>query len=176
MNQLKVPALVTLWLAAIVVANLTITHYGPKASIVTAFGLIGLNLCTRDALQTWWYPKPWLKMAALILAGSSLSYALNSSSATATIAVASAIAFASSESLEGVIYHLARRKPWVERANIAAIFGAALDSILFVWIAFGFNWEIVTAQSFAKLAGCFVWSLLIVWLLPSRRTAKTVTA
>jgi len=174
MPRLKVPSLIALYLAAIVSANLIITHYGPEASIVTAFFFIGLDLCTRDALQSWWYPKPWLKMAGLILAGSGLSYALNSSNATATIAIASAIAFASSETLEGAIYHLARRKPWVERANIAAIGGAALDSILFVWIAFGFDWQIVTAQSFAKLAGCFVWSLVIVWLLPSRRTAKAL--
>jgi hypothetical protein len=169
MTRLKVPALVGLYLAAIVAANQLVVHYGAKASVVTAFGLIGLDLCTRDALQTWWYPHPWAKLALLIASGSGLSYLLNASNATATVALASAVAFASSEALEGAVYHLARRRPWIERANVAAIFGAAIDSVLFVSIAFGFDWQIVTAQSFAKLAGCFVWSLLIVWLLPSRR-------
>jgi len=173
MNRLKVPALVGLYLAAIVAANLIITHYGPKASVVTAFGLIGLDLCTRDALASWWGTTRWRKMAALIAAGSLLPYALNRD--TATIAYASAIAFASSEAAEAVLYHVVRRRPWVERANIAAILGAAIDSILFVTIAFGFDWQIITAQSFAKLAGCFVWSLLIVWLLPARR-ARPVPA
>lgn len=174
MTQLKVPALIALWITAIVAANQIIVHYGPEASIVTAFGLIGLNLCTRDALQSWWYPKPWAKMAGLIAAGSLLSYALNASNGTARIALASGVAFLCAESLEATVYHLARRKPWVERANIAAIGAAALDSVIFVSVAFGFDWQIITAQSFAKLAGCFVWSLLIVWLLPSRRTARAV--
>lgn len=169
MPRPKIALLVSMYLAAIVAANLLITHFGPEASIVTAFALIGLDLCTRDALATWWGTTRWAKMAVLILAGSALSYLVNSNAAL--IAEASAIAFASSEAAEAVLYHLVRRRPWVERANIAALLGAAIDSIVFVTIAFGFSWQIVTAQSFAKIAGCFVWSLLIVRVLPARRKA-----
>jgi uncharacterized PurR-regulated membrane protein YhhQ (DUF165 family) len=170
MKRLQIAGLIGMYLAAIVAANLIITRYGPEASIVTAFFFIGLDLCTRDALASWWGTTRWQKMALLILAGSALSYLVNRNAVT--IAEASAIAFASSEVAEAVLYHLVRKRPWVERANIAAILGAAIDSVVFVTIAFGFSWQIVTAQSFAKLAGCFVWSLLIVWLLPSRRTVE----
>lgn len=172
-GRLVIASLVGLYLSAITGANLLIVHFGPEASIVTAFALIGLDLCTRDALASWWGTTRWAKMALLILAGSALSYLVNRNAAL--IAEASAIAFASSEAVEAILYHVVRRKPWVERANIAAIPGAVIDSVVFVTIAFGFDWQIASAQSFAKLAGCFVWSLVIVWLLPSRRAAEAVS-
>ena len=44
-------ALVALWLAAIVAANLTLTHFGPGWILPNAFFLIGLDFITRDQVE-----------------------------------------------------------------------------------------------------------------------------
>lgn len=162
-SPVLVIGLVVVFLAAIVAANLITTHYGPSASIYNAFFLIGLDLVTRDRLADFWGTTRWVKMGLLILVGSALSYAVNRDAAT--IAEASAIAFAAAEAVEATIYFVVRRRQWVERANIAATFGAAVDSLIFPTIAFGgVMWGITFGQFTAKLAGAFLWSLLILKL------------
>jgi len=46
--------LVNAYLAAIIAANLIVTHKGPTWSVYTAFVLIGLDLTTRDRLHDLW--------------------------------------------------------------------------------------------------------------------------
>jgi hypothetical protein len=50
----SVTALVSLYLTAIVAANLLTARFGPTASIYNAFALIGLDLITRDRLADFW--------------------------------------------------------------------------------------------------------------------------
>ena len=69
---------VILYLVAIVLANLSVAHFGPSAAVVNAFIFIGLDLTTRDELHERWHGRNlWLKMACLIAAGSLLSWFLN---------------------------------------------------------------------------------------------------
>lgn len=162
-------ALVGLYLSAIVAANLISAHFGPGASIYNAFFLIGLSLTTRDRLHDLWGSHRLRNMAVLIAAGSAVSYGaslLLSSSAlpsdvVARIALASAVAFAVSEGMDAVGYQLLIRRPWLERANTSNLIGAALDSAIFVSIAFGWSWPIIFGQFCAKVGGGFVWSMVL---------------
>ena len=152
--------LVALYLAAIVAANLSAAHWGPQAIIYNAFFLIGLDFCTRDALATFWGEQRWLKQGCLILAGAVLSWLANPEAAK--IAIASGISFACAESVEAVVYYTIRKRPWLERANVSAIPAAIIDSIVFPTLAFGsFIWATSFGLFVAKLAGAFVWSVVL---------------
>lgn len=152
--------LVLLYLAAIVAANLSVAKFGPEASIVNAFLLIGLDLTTRDRLHDKWQKRRLPKMAALIVAGSTLSYILNRNAGP--IALASMAAFGAAAIVDATIYHLARRFAWLERVIASNTAGAGVDSIVFPYLAFGgFLWPIVFGQFTAKVAGGTLWALVL---------------
>lgn len=159
--------LVLVYLAAIVAATLSIVHFGPEASIYNAFFLIGLNLTTRDKLHDLWGVHRLRNMVLLIMAGSIISYlavivlGVGPPDIVARIALASCVAFAVAESCDAFLYQSIRNRPWLERANTSNLLGAFLDSAIFVSIAFGWTWEIIFLQMCAKIAGGFVWSLVI---------------
>jgi hypothetical protein len=154
-------ALVSAYLAAIVAANLSVTHWGPQASVYNAFFLIGLDLVARDRLHDLWRGHLVRNMAALIAAGSTLSYLLNRDSGR--IAVASCVAFAAAATADAVVYHLRRKRRWADRSNESNLAGAGVDSLVFPLVAFGtpLLWAIVFGQFTAKVAGGYVWSLII---------------
>lgn len=163
---MKQAVLVAAYLAAIILANLSVARWGASATVANAFLLIGLDLTTRDRLDDLWRRHRLTKMAGLIALGSSLSWLVNP--ATARIAVASAIAFALSATADAVAYHFLRRKPWLERSNGSNVLSAAVDSVAFPTLAFGvFLWPIVLGQFTAKVAGGMLWS----WVLGRRRIA-----
>lgn len=169
-DSLPVAGLVLLYLAAIVAANVLTAHFGPPAAIYNAFALIGLDLITRDRLADFWGTSRWAKQAALILAGALLSYA--ATSGAHKVAVASAISFACAEVGEALLYWVLRRRVWLERANVSAWLGAAIDSLVFPTLAFGgFVWSTSFGQFAAKVAGAVVWSLVIVKLATRRAEA-----
>jgi hypothetical protein len=152
--------LVTVYLAAIVAANWSVTHWGPRTAVYNAFVLIGLDLVTRDRLHDAWAGRLlWPKMAALVTTGSLLSYFVFG--AGGKIAFASAIAFACAATLDAIIYQAARRLPWIERSNLSNIGGAAADSIAFQTLAFGWSFPLIFAQFTAKVAGGVIWSLVL---------------
>lgn len=169
--QMKQAGVITAYLAAVVAANLTVSVFGPTASIVNAFLFIALPLATRDYLHELWGSKRWRNMGLLIVGGSALSYGASlffadsalPSEVVAKIALASTAAFAVAEAFDAITYHglKVRGWEWLERANTSNIVGAGLDSVVFVSIAFGFSWEIAFAQFCAKVAGGFIWSMLL---------------
>lgn len=154
---------VILYLAAIVLANLTVAAFGPNMTIVNAFLFIGLDLTARDRLHDTWrghYLLP--KMAGLIAAGSLLSWLLNRNAGQ--IALASFVAFAAAATVDALVYHLLGRYPRWLRINGSNIPSALVDSILFPTLAFGaFLWPIVLGQFLAKTLGGFLWSLIFHW-------------
>jgi hypothetical protein len=164
----KVAALVALYLAAIITANLLTARYGPTASVYNAFFLIGLDLITRDRLADFWGTTRWAKMSLLILTGSAVSYLITPDARS--IAQASAISFACAETVEALLYHLLRHREWVQRANAAAWLGAAIDSLIFPTLAFGgLIWSTSMGQFTAKTAGALMWSTVIVRVRPAPR-------
>lgn len=162
-------SMVAAYLSAIVVANLISAHFGAGASIYNAFFLIGLSLTVRDRLDDLWGKHRFRNMALLILAGSAISYVASiwlapsviPSAVVLRIAEASAVAFLVSESLDFITYHVFHRRPWIERSNISNLVGASLDSMIFVSIAFGWQWPVIFGQVCAKIAGGFIWSLVL---------------
>ncbi len=161
--------LVGAYLSSIIAANLISAHFGPGASVYNAFFLVGLALTTRDRLTDLWGEHRIRNMALLIACGSAISYGasiLLASSAlpsevVARIALASAVAFLVAESFDFATYTLLHRRPWIERSNSSNVVGATLDSAIFVSIAFGWNWQIIVAQVGAKVAGGYIFSLIL---------------
>lgn len=152
---------VGLYLVAIVAANLTVAWWGPSVTIANAFLFIGLDLTVRDRLHDAWRGDSltW-KMGALIASGGLLSYLLNRDAGS--IALASSAAFAAAAAVDTVVYHLLRRRSFLIRANGSNMPSAAADSIIFPTLAFGGFLPLVTLGQFAaKVAGGFVWSLIL---------------
>jgi hypothetical protein len=152
---------VFLYLAAIILANLSSAHFGPSASIVNAFLFIGLDLTARDRLHEAWDGRglAW-KMGTLIATGSLLSWVINRDAGQ--IAVASFAAFAAASLVDAVVYQALRKQGYLVKVNGSNVFGAAVDSLVFPTIAFGGFLPWVTLGQFAaKVLGGFVWSLVL---------------
>jgi hypothetical protein len=151
--------LVSAYLAAIVAANLLTTH-DPRWAPVNAFFLIGLDLIARDRLDDAWRKNRILKMGALVLAGSIISFAVNADASR--VALASAVAFGAAFTTDWAVYSRLRNRPWLERANWSNIPSSAVDSIIFPLIAFPImDWYIVVTIFAAKVGGGALWSLLL---------------
>jgi queuosine precursor transporter len=153
-------ALIGLYLAAIVAANLIITRFGPSATIVTAFLFIGLDITARDRLHEAWQRRGlWLKMASLIASGSLLSWMVNRNAGP--IALASFVAFAASGAADTLTYHALRHKAWLVKVNGSNVVSAAVDSIIFPTLAFGELLPLVVLGQFvAKVAGGALWAAI----------------
>jgi hypothetical protein len=165
--------LTSVYLGAIVTANLAVTHFGPTSSIVIAFLLVGLDLTTRDALHDRWRHRHLpARMGALIAAGGVISYALNRDAGR--IAIASCVAFTLAALVDATAYWALRHRPALQRSNGSNIPAALVDSILFPTIAFGvFAPAIIAGQFAAKVLGGLVWSLV---LFRRARHVEAVTA
>lgn len=169
---------VVLYLAAIVGANLSSTYFGPSASILNAFLLIGLDLTTRDKLHESWHGRGlFIKMACLILVGAVISWVLNRKSAQ--IALASTLAFSLAAITDGLIYQWLRNKPQMVKINASNLGSSLVDSLIFPTVAFGALLPgIVAGQFLAKLIGGFVWALLIAYafdkMQPDRRSSTEI--
>lgn len=149
------------YLTAVILANLIVTAFGPEASIVTAFVLIGATLTLRDRLHDKWQGRGLVyRMGALIALGSLLSYLVNQNAGP--IALASFAAFAASETLDALVYQRLRRQAWFTRVNASNTLSAAVDSLVFPTIAFGgLLWPIVLGQFVVKTLGGAIWSVLL---------------
>jgi hypothetical protein len=174
MPRIRVALLVTAFLAAIVIANIALTHLGPSWIMPIAFLLIGLDFITRDRLADFWGTTRFAKMLGLILVGGALSWWFNRHSIQ--IAEASTISFIVAEVAEAIIYHLLRHQRWVERAPRAAVVAAIVDSVVFPTLAFG-SFVFVTSfgQFCAKVAGALVWSWVVLYLVPPPNVAPADT-
>jgi hypothetical protein len=155
---------ILMYLVAIILANLTVTAWGPNMAIVNAFLFIGLDLTARDRLHDAWRGNNLIpKMAALIAAGSVLSWLLNRNAGQ--IALASFVAFAAAATVDAIVYHLLGKYPRWLRINGSNVPSAFVDSLVFPTLAFGgLMPAIVLGQFIAKTLGGFVWSLVFRWM------------
>lgn len=154
--------LVLAYLFAIVAANLLTAAFGPGISVVNALVLVALDLTTRDSLHERWHGRwLWPRMAGLILAGSVLSWLLNAGAGR--IALASCIAFALSGAADALTYTVLGRRARLVRVNGSNVVSAAVDSWVFLWLAFGWQTALVVAplQWLAKVLGGLVWSVVL---------------
>lgn len=154
--------IVALYLLAIVLANLSVATFGPAASIVNAFVFIGLDITARDRLHEAWQGQGLVwKMGLLILAGSALSALLNIRALP--IAVASCVAFAGAGLADALVYQLLSECAQLVKVNGSNVVSAAVDSVLFPALAFGFPLlvPVMVGQFAAKIVGGFLWSLAL---------------
>lgn len=153
------------YVAAMLLANLLVSKFGPAISPVLAFFLIGFDLSMRDWLHV---RLSAFQMIALIGIAGSLTYILNP--AAGMIAVASAVAFTSAALVDWATF-AKLRGTWLFRANGSNVAGAAVDSLIFPTLAFGALMpHIVALQFIAKVAGGFTWSLALSRLQPCATT------
>lgn len=152
---------VVLYLTAIIAANLLTAKFGVAASILNAFLFIGLDLTSRDKLHEAWQGRGLVwKMGALIATGSLLSWLLNRNAGM--IAVASFAAFACAAIVDTITYQLLHERNYLVKVNGSNVFSALVDSLVFPTIAFGGIMPLVTLGQFAaKVAGGFIWSLVL---------------
>jgi hypothetical protein len=168
--NIKSALMIGLYLVAIVAANLLVAAYGPSVTILNAFLFIGLDITARDGLHEAWKNEGlWWKMLLLIAAGSILSALLNANATQ--IALASFLAFAGAGIADTIAYHLLRDRARLLKINGSNVVSAAVDSVLFPALAFGFPLLIgvMVGQFVAKVAGGFVWSIILRGLEPRNR-------
>lgn len=131
------------FVATVYAANWALTTYG----VIHLFGglyapagvfFAGLGFVLRCALQEL-AGRLWV--VAAILAGAGLSYWLGASAQIpgghVTIAVASAGAFLFSEFADFAVYTPLRNRTILGGITAAQVVGATVDSLLFLWLAFG---------------------------------------
>lgn len=123
-----------LFVATVWFANWAIQKYGP---VPVGFGLMapagvyfaGLAFTLRDVVHRTlgrWY------VVGAILLGAALSYLI-----APAFAVASAVAFLVSEFADFSVYEPLRRRGWLPAVAASNLVGIAVDSALFLWLAFG---------------------------------------
>ena len=99
-------------------------------------------------------------MLVVIAAGGLLSYIINRE--LANIALGSSIAFAGAMVADGLVYESLFDKKKILKMNASNVVSAAVDTVLFIWIAFGvFMWKIMILQYLAKTLGGLAWSFVL---------------
>lgn len=134
------------YVGTIFAATWAVAAFGP---IPVGFGLMapagvlfaGLAFTLRDLLHE---AAGWKWTVAAILAGSALSWIISG-----PLALAACLAFLCSELLDLVVYVLAERR-WLVAVALSNVAGLILDSMIFLWIAFG-SWAFLPGQIAGKL-------------------------
>ena len=122
------------YLATIVLANWAVATFGV---VPVGFGLMapagvyfaGLGFTFRDLV----HERHGARGALLAIAGgTALSLLIEP-----TFAIASGVAFAVSELADLLVYTPLRRRSWLGAVALSNTVGLVLDSVLFLWLAFG---------------------------------------
>ena len=167
-NQMRILAF-ALFAATIPAANWMIGNVGEcipngPCIIPVGFGLyapsgvlmIGLALVLRDWLHEL---GGWRFAGSAIIVGAALSLITS----PAALALASAVAFTVAEGADLLVYSKLREKGKPLAVMASQVVGALIDSMLFVFIAFG-SLDFSTGNALAKIyAGVFVAAALIAW-------------
>ena len=159
------------FLGCILAANYVTTEYG---MVPVGFGLIatagtyfaGATFVLRDTVQDT-AGRRWV--IALILAGAALSFLISAP----FIALASAVAFLLSETVDFAIYQPLRKRGYVRAAVASNVAGSLVDTLVFLAIA-GFP----IRQAFAgQMVGkLLVTAAVVAGVLAYRARRKAVTA
>lgn len=165
--------LIVAYLAAVVIANLTVSWFGPAFSIVNAFVFIALDLSSRDTLHERWARGGhfWRNMLALIVTGGALSVLLNWNALP--IALASCAAFLASNLADTFTYISLGKRSILVKMNGSNLVSAAVDSVVFPALAFGspLLWPVMIGEFAAKVVGGAIWSVVLTRRFPQTEVA-----
>jgi uncharacterized PurR-regulated membrane protein YhhQ (DUF165 family) len=128
----------------------------------TGILIIGLALVLRDIIQQ----QLGAGVALIAIASGGVVFALI---APPMLALASASAFLISESVDTAIYTPLRRRGLVVAAAASSIVGLVIDSVVFLWVAFG-SLEFLAGQIIGKLWMVLI-ALMVLHVLRMRRAA-----
>ena len=150
------------FIAIVFVANWAVERYGP---VPVGFGLeapagvyfAGLAFGLRDVVQS---TLGRLATAVAIIVGAALSALVNDD-----LAMASAVAFLTSEVADFAVYTPLLRRGWVPAVVASNVVGFVIDSVLFLHLAFG-SLAFLKGQLVGK---AWMTALFVVLLLPVRR-------
>jgi len=142
-----------LYLLSILLGNFAVDYFG----IVKVYGLvfpagavlIGLTFSFRDFAQQYW--GVW-KIWIFIIIATFITLFMNWH-----IAIASVSAFLISEFVDWLIFTITK-KDFIHRIWISNTFSTPIDSIIFVVLAFGWQWDAICGQALIK----YISSLLVI--------------
>lgn len=175
-------AALALYVLVIYLANYAVNHYGV---VSVGFGLVapagvyfaGLAFTLRDVTQA---TLGKLAVIAAILGGAVLSMLLGADATIpgghVSIAVASGVAFLASELADFAVYTPIRQRGWLPAVIASNVVGAVLDSLLFLYLAFGSTgfWKGQVVGKLWMTALAVVALALIRWTLRERGEAVEV--
>ena len=115
--------------------------------------MIGLALLLRDMLHEYF---GWQALLLAVIVGSGLSLGFSSPS----LAIASAIAFAVAELADMLVYAPLRKRNLPVAVVASGAVGAVVDSLLFVWIAFG-STDFTVGTTVAKIYASVLFFALV---------------
>lgn len=160
------------FVATVVGANWSLARWG---IVPIGFGLeapagvyfAGLAFTARDAVRE---TAGRRGVVAAILAGAALSFMLEDAQ---KFAIASGIAFLVSESADALVYEPLRGKSWLAAVTASNSVGLVLDSMLFLWLAFG-SLAFIEGQIVGKAYMTLLAVVLVaVWRTPLRSYIAT---
>jgi len=172
MIKKNLPVLAYLILAA--TANIVTTRgfelIGPYIMPIVAFIFIGVDITLRDKIHERWARKGlWWKMGFLICGGSLLSWVTYPEAGQ--VALASALAFCGAGIVDTFIYHIVRKKSRRAAIHTSNVGSAAIDSLIFPFVAFGIlALPIIAMQFAAKVAGGSIFE--VVWHRVTKDSSK----
>lgn len=151
------------YICSILLANVFVDYFG----IIDVFGLVfpagvvfvGLCFSFRDFAQQYWgIWKIWI----FIFIATFITLFMNWQ-----IAVASVTAFLISEFIDWLIFTITK-KEFIHRIWISNTISTPLDSIIFVVLAFGWNWDAICGQAVIKYASSLL-VIPIIWYINKRK-------
>lgn len=165
---MKLSALILAFAATVPAANWLMLNFGEchpggPCLIPVGFGLmapsgvlmIGAALVLRDAVHR--YAGPWAALGAI-----GIGAALSGLFSPPALLIASVAAFLLSELADFAVYApLAKRKLW-PAVLLSGIAGAAVDSAVFLWLAFG-SLDFIAGQIVGKLYAAAAATIWLLW-------------
>lgn len=152
---------ISLYLLAFIFANFIVLWFGANGLIFTALFLIPFDFVMRCMFHEQWKGKELIiKLGALVIISSSLTYIINSDSKN--IAMGSALGFIAAQIFAGIFYQLTIKKRTFIKVNGSDAVGILIDSIVFQLVAFSsINSYITISQLTLKLIGGLFWYWVI---------------
>ena len=139
-----------LYISAVVAVNVGFSHSPQYDGFWSV--LVGCVLVLRDAAQRAWGHG----VLALMLVGAGLSYALGNPA----VALASAAAFAISESVDWIVYTTTQR-PFAERVWRSVLASAPVDTAAFLHLAQLWSWPLFSIGVASKVLAAGLISLAL---------------
>lgn len=154
-------AIVTIYLAAFVAANLFVQEFGSYGLWFSSFFLIPFDFVCRCLFhERWKGNKLILNLMFLTIAASVITVLFNQDAFS--IALASVCGFSLSQLTAGLFYQAFISKSFAFKVNGSDLVGIVSDSILFQIIAFdSLNLSVTLGQIVIKGIGGLIWYLII---------------